>query len=335
MSANSIFNVPYTVGCWNNGSNSNNPDSATSSTSPPSSSPPSSFFRGSQQPVSGRGTTQPGSPAVVPVEEMTVLVANEMNKLTFQEREVVYEDLHGVSRPEKESKATLDKAITDTRNEIASVRLRAAYNKAVFLNPDYVNSDNFILMFLRSSKFDPKTTASKIVDHFKYKLELFGYDNLGKELMYEDLDEGTKNALASGAVQVLPQRDKAGRAIVFFALDALNYDNVDSQLRAIWYIMMCKLTDPEIQRHGTVQVSYNVEYSDNNLHLDLLLRSSIITKAMPQQVLGVHFCYDNQVVQPVLSMLQMIVGSSARLRFRSHYGKFAKSELNSLFSFTH
>jgi len=84
--------------------------------------------------------------------------------------------------------------------------------------------------------------------------------------------------------------------------------------------MMCKLVDPEIERHGTVQVSYNKQYSSKNLHLDLLLRSSMITKAMPQQILGVHFCYDNEYVQPILSMLQMIVGSAARLRFRSHFG---------------
>ncbi|CAJ1946780.1 unnamed protein product [Cylindrotheca closterium] len=302
-SNNSILDVQYNTGCCD-GSSPNNQNMGTT--------PEPSCFR------STRGTQD--NPTVVPVDEMTVLVANEMNKLTFQEREVVYEDLHGVSRPGKECHETLAQTIADTRNEIASIRLKAAHNKAVFLNPEYVNSENFILMFLRACKFDPKKTAIKIVDHFKYKLELFGYDNLGKEITYEDLNEGTRNALSSGAVQLLPNRDKAGRAIVFFSFASLRYENADDQLRAIWYIMMCKLTDPEVQRHGTVQVHYNVHYSTPNLHLDLLLRSSMIAKAMPQQILGVHFCYDNEIVQPILSMLQMIVGSAARLRFRSHFG---------------
>lgn len=83
---------------------------------------------------------------------------------------------------------------------------------------------------------------------------------------------------------------------------------------------MCKLSDPDIGKHGTVHVSYNLQYQGSNLHLDLLLRSSMIAKAMPQQILGVHFCYDNEIVQPILSMLQVIVGSAARLRFRSHFG---------------
>lgn len=83
---------------------------------------------------------------------------------------------------------------------------------------------------------------------------------------------------------------------------------------------MRTLSDPSIQRHGTVQISYNVEYSTKSLHLDLLMKCSLITKAMPQKIQGVHFCYNNEIVKPVLSMLQMILGASARLRFRSHFG---------------
>ena len=179
-------------------------------------------------------------------DEMMSLVANEMNELTSSEREAVYNDLHGIiSKPEvallEESQEVIERAITDTRNEIASVRLKTAYNKALFLNPEYVNSNEFMLMFLRSCKFDPKQTANKIVDHFKYKLDLFGYDNLGRDLMYDDLDQGTKNALGSGAVQILPQRDNAGRAIVFYAIDKLRYDKVDSQvsLSFCWYVLFC------------------------------------------------------------------------------------------------
>ena len=89
--------------------------------------------------------------------------------------------------------------------------------------------------------------------------------------------------------------------------------------------MMCGLRDPDMQRNGTVQISYNVNYSTSSLHLDLLLKSAVIAKAMPQKILGVHFCYDNEILQPVLSMLQMIVGSSARLRFRTHFGAFCKA----------
>lgn len=175
-------------------------------------------------------------------DEMMSLVANEMNELTSSEREAVYNDLHGISRKTElaeESQEVMERAITDTRNEIASVRLKTAYNKALFLNPEYVNSNEFMLMFLRSCRFDPKQTANKIVDHFKYKLDLFGYDNLGRDLMYDDLDQGTKNALGSGAVQILPQRDNAGRAIVFYAIDKLCYDKVDSQvsLSFCWYVL--------------------------------------------------------------------------------------------------
>jgi hypothetical protein len=91
-------------------------------------------------------------------------------------------------------------------------------------------------MFLRSTKFDTKMAAQRIVDHFKFKLELFGPDMLGRDLMYEDLDGDTKQALSSGAVQVLTSRDTAGRAIIFSAFDHLQYKCADSQVSRLMII---------------------------------------------------------------------------------------------------
>jgi hypothetical protein len=166
-------------------------------------------------------------------EEMTSLFASEMNKLTFKEREVVYEDLHAVSKPAEESVVNMGGIVDQVKEEISSIRLKAAYKKALFLNREYVDNPNFILMFLRAAKFNAKDAAQKIIDHFKYKLELFGPDFVGREILFEDLDEATKDALASGAVQIPPGRDIAGRALIFFAFDRLRYSTVKSQVSHI------------------------------------------------------------------------------------------------------
>lgn len=170
------------------------------------------------------------APQPVPLDAMESIVASEMHGLSVTEREVIYEDIHGVSRPEEESPEMIYQAIVETRNELACMRLKGAYNKAVFLNPEYVNSDAFILMFLRALKYNPKATAQRIIDHFKYKQDLFGYDNVGRDLMYDDLDEGSKQALSTGAVQLLKGKDSAGRTLVFFKFDAMKYDCVESQV---------------------------------------------------------------------------------------------------------
>jgi hypothetical protein len=87
--------------------------------------------------------------------------------------------------------------------------------------------------------------------------------------------------------------------------------------------MMCTLAEKTTQQNGIVLISYNINYSSNNLHIDLLLKSSMIAKAMPQKIMGIHFCYNSEFLHPLSSTLQLIVGSSGRLRFRSHYGKTA------------
>jgi hypothetical protein len=83
---------------------------------------------------------------------------------------------------------------------------------------------------------------------------------------------------------------------------------------------MGALKDADTQKNGTILICYNVRYSSKNLHLDLALKSSMFAKSIPRRLLGVHFCYDSEIMHPLISMMQSLVGSSARLRFRSHYG---------------
>lgn len=91
--------------------------------------------------------------------------------------------------------------------------------------------------------------------------------------------------------------------------------------RVIWYLMMCNLSDPETQMKGIVMISYNLKYSSNDLHLDMLMKSGLVAKGMPQKIMGIHFCYNSEMLHPLSSTLQLIIGTPARLRYRSHYGE--------------
>ena len=88
--------------------------------------------------------------------------------------------------------------------------------------------------------------------------------------------------------------------------------------------MMRGLSDPYTQINGIVNIGYNTQYSSNNRHIDFLVKSSIFDKALPQKLLGVHFFYDNKIMRPVISMLQMITSSSTRLHLRTHFGRFTR-----------
>eukprot|EP00980_Cylindrotheca_fusiformis_P003412 scaffold758_cov104-Cylindrotheca_fusiformis.AAC.11 len=247
---------------------------------------------------------------------MTDLVALEFNDLSFEEREGIYEDLHAVSRPKGESPMEISDSIASLKKALANMKSKSAFNTAQFLNPEYFD-ESFFLMFLRSAKFDTKKAAQTIADHFKHKLELFGPEVLGRDIRYEDLDDETKQALGTGAVQIPRCRDAAGRAILIFSHSHFSYKNADCQIRAVWYMLMCALKDPETQRNGLIYISFNLNHSSKNLNLDLVLKSASFQRSMPRKVMGFHFCYNSDLLRPILSTLQGISGMSTRQRLRT------------------
>lgn len=177
-------------------------------------------------------------------------IAEALSQLSFQEREEVYNDLHGikkkytsddemydndggtVNREEEDPavvQASLDelekhlKSMTSTTQwndtnsrtsshpENASV---SAYLEALKQNETYVRNDAFRLGFLRAEEFDPQKAATRMVRFFEEKLALFPSDKLTKDIRMDDLDEGDLNYLKCGVFQLVPLKDRSGRHII-------------------------------------------------------------------------------------------------------------------------
>jgi hypothetical protein len=69
--------------------------------------------------------------------------------------------------------------------------------------------------------FDPKnSTPSRqrkrlLVKHFEIKRRIFGDDEvLGRDVLQTDLNEEDLERLKDGLIQVMPERDAAGRTII-------------------------------------------------------------------------------------------------------------------------
>lgn len=69
-------------------------------------------------------------------------------------------------------------------------------------------------MFLRADDYNPKNAATRLVKFMEGKLKYFGSDPLARPIEYSDLDNDTIQCLRSGVMQILPCRDRAGRAIL-------------------------------------------------------------------------------------------------------------------------
>lgn len=156
--------------------------------------------------------------------DMTTLIAKELNQLSMQERAIVYEQLHGVAdeTPDNESPESLCALSEKMLEEAKRIRDRSAFDKAMFLGPSYVTDVDFLSMFLRAENYDAKLAARRVVRHFQFKLELFGEERLARPILYADLDEDDRHAFHLGRVQILAERrDRAGR-LVLYTSEGLN-----------------------------------------------------------------------------------------------------------------
>jgi hypothetical protein len=174
------------------------------------------------------------------------LLANELNSMSLNERGALYEQIHGVEAivdetPDfcNEKLLTMDQALLDIPN-------KPAYDRA---SQDYVTGRNFRLSFLRAESFEPKKAAMRLVKFMDLNLEFFGPDTLSRPVYLSDLDEEALKFLKAGPFQVLPERDRSGRAIfleLHKSVSNLELPSPESFVRwlvdAILFIVLCMLT---------------------------------------------------------------------------------------------
>lgn len=141
------------------------------------------------------------------------IFAQEMNKLSVQERERVYEEIHGVDSSQPENEKFLNDKLQQFDLELSKIDDKPAYDMAMKLNPYYVRDTTFRLSFIRAEEYDIKAAAKRMVSFMENKLKYFGPSVLSRPIYLSDLDDDDMEVVNSGYLQYMPTRDKAGRAI--------------------------------------------------------------------------------------------------------------------------
>mmetsp|Transcript_27989 Transcript_27989/g.36569 ORF Transcript_27989/g.36569 Transcript_27989/m.36569 type:complete len:301 (-) Transcript_27989:808-1710(-) len=125
----------------------------------------------------------------------------------------------------------------------------------LFIDPEYVESEEFRLPFLRADLFNVTAAAQRIVDYWDHKVQLFGVEKgLKRHISLLDLKEEDYEALKLSGVQLLPRVDEAGRAIIF---QQLKYSprTADSMHRLQWYMVHAAIFDSVRERSTAIQKS--------------------------------------------------------------------------------
>lgn len=145
------------------------------------------------------------------------LIASQMAKLSVDDREKVYMDVHGISNSPSitETPKLIRESLVELNREIKLLPQRKAYDLAEKLDPNYVNHPDFCLAFLRCEKFDARKAALRIIRHFQMKLDLFGENKIVMNITQDDLDIEDMEALYCANGRFLNAFDSGGRVINF------------------------------------------------------------------------------------------------------------------------
>jgi hypothetical protein len=175
-----------------------------------------------RQQTQSRRTNQQQEEEVIAVRPETIdtLLAQELNQMTFQEREHIHEEIHGVhtlavdeTKPEFVSHKLrlLERAISD----LVPPSQKVAYDEAVRLNSSYVKDEtNFRLPFLRAELFDTAKAAFRLTRFLDFMYDLYGPDALMRPMTLADLSPIDMKLMKEGCFQVLPGRDRSGRRML-------------------------------------------------------------------------------------------------------------------------
>jgi len=159
------------------------------------------------------------------------LLANQLDRLHFTQRNAIFEEIHGVTSMAVEEtpellaeslvqlKTELDAMDEKTRNSYDIVSRQESNN----YSQNFVNSNDFLLRFLRCELFDPRKAAVRLVSFFNFLKEVYGED----ALQYFD---GSMNfftgspevypGFRKGYTQMLPFRDRSGRKVIVMNSDS-------------------------------------------------------------------------------------------------------------------
>lgn len=256
-------------------------------------------------------------------------LASDLNSLSFNERQTISEEIHGVSGEITETPEFAEKGLSALRKIIDKVpsggkaaNVRRAFDRALFLRPSMQNDDRFLLMFLRAQRFDVNNAASLLFLYFEQKLELFGEYVLCRKIMLPDLTEAEVELVKSGANLLLSGRERTGRCISYAKLSAWDISDWRALVRSVWYVNT-SIEDLEgSQKNGgllIIDICGNSKHSPMEI-LNYLSRSRRLLDAYLFRVEGLHLCYDNPGIKPFVEGLLGIFSKNFRMRHRVHYG---------------
>ena len=247
-------------------------------------------------------------------------LAREIEKLSFDDKAKVDFEVHGIPHMGNlyQQPVNIDWYLQQLEIELQSTtQYSDAFREAQRMNPNYVNSKEFRLMFLRiflqKNSFDVKQAAAKMILYFSTKKLIFGSGEiLGRDIRLSDLSVDDRAAMDSGAWQTMSDRDVAGRVVVFYAPGQRVFKTVENWMRALWYMLYLSAKDEDNQKSGMVVVLYLEGFTNKRDTFEQAKKITMVRDAIPQNFVAFHYCYNDE------SMKAFVTAQKIHFLTRNH-----------------
>jgi hypothetical protein len=265
-------------------------------------------------------------------QDTTALIAKTMNQLSIKDRELAYEDLHGVSAAVHETPALIAESCHKLEQCLQKIRHKPAFDMAQTIQSSYVQDARLRLMFLRAERFDVDRAARRLVKYLDWKLILFGPERLCQwHIGLDDLDADARFMVESGLSQVLPERDSRGRVVTVVAANYIRRLQRSSQsvLQMTYYVGMSIVEDESNQKNGMANICYGLGPDEMDMSAEAqrsTWEGTSLASCMPMRVEGVHFCTPRSGMSFALNLMCRSVGLFIRSRIRIHSGSHLECE---------
>jgi len=310
------FPFPSNTGTSNKNKNTIRPTSVPSSCFSVPTSVPSSCFGGSSSFFSP--TTAMAKSSLPPTSKSNTNEVQQDAAILKSENAIAYEQALAQCRGRRRERnnSLFRPFLNDDEDDIL--------NEGIYID---VEQREFRLSFLRAERYDIKKAATRFIDYFEEKRRLFGINKLTTNIHLKDLDAETKNYLESGQIQLLPGRDRGGRAVIVGTKRLIinSQKRLDDKyiLRAFWVLFSIALEDVETQTNGVVFVKYDIggacDNSYDGFHRRIRDWGNIL-RALPLRVASIHWCVENHTLKQAANLSALMLGGSNFVRVRCHAG---------------
>lgn len=284
------------------------------------------------------------------------VIAKDFTKLSFRDRNAIYEEIHGVANlaPE-ETPEMITEAMNQLSIELDGIQYKPAFDKSQQWNQSlpsrvdctqsiysynersiaglthttYVNTVDFRLRFLRCELFNAKNAAYRLVNYLEMILNLYEDEELlRRPIGLIDLkSKEERDCLKSGYHQLLPFRDRSGRRIVAMVPDMDNMICIRLRSKVFFYLWSVVADNEETQKKGVVLVCWpRIPESkrDNSKFIPPTSVASWWNKflsTIPIRLSAIHVCKGNAgpFLKVILNSLTLL-SKGTRIRIKIHTG---------------